>query len=460
MAEQWFYASHDQQKGPVDTAALKDLAQNGAVTPMTLVWCVGMPSWIPAGQMAGIFPEPAPAFQAPPQMQAAGALPPQQPMPAPYPYPPQQGPYPPQPGVQQPNPHQGDGVLMGFGNKITDMANLPSLTGVPFAQLLTGGLNAQTKEKDIEEIFTVGTRQTTPSLSQIDTEWPKPRVFWRVLGAAVVLYVLLRIGYTNWENKLFIPGMIVAGAFAVPFAVVVFFFEMNVPRNVSVYQAGKMLMIGGAFSLIGAMILFGVFKGAGTKDLISALQVGVVEETAKLLALLIIAYECRFRWQMNGLLFGAAVGAGFGGFESAGYAFVHGMGGGIEQMFTVIHLRGFLAPGMHVAWSAMIGAALWRAKGAQPFNFSMLFNPVVVRMWVIAVVLHGLWDTPFDFLKDVNNSMIKQYIYCGMLTLTAWFVLFGIMKQALQEIRLAKSQASSVELGQNPAMSMIFSNKA
>ena len=48
---------------------------------------------------------------------------------------------------------------------------------------------------------------------------------------------------------------------------------------------------------------------------------GVLEETGKALALLVVVGSLRYRWQLNGLLFGAAVGAGFAGFESAGYAF-------------------------------------------------------------------------------------------------------------------------------------------
>jgi protease PrsW len=490
MAEQWFYAFNGQQKGPVDTAALKELARNGAITTASLVWSAGMPSWIPASQVVGLFPSPAPAplaaqfvatpapavvsTPAPVPAPAAAtvtAISPQpvmqptpqnfQPVvmqPAPI-QPPQNQPQHGQPMQynyqQQPAAARSEGVIVGIGNRITDVAQLPSISDVPFAQILTGGLNAGVKEKDIEETFAVGTRLTTPSLAQIDTDWPKPRVFWRVLGAAIALYIMLRLGFTQWHNPLFIPGMIVAGSFAVPFAVLVFFFEMNVTRNVSVYQTGKMLMIGGAISLIAAMVLFGVFQGADPKDFFGAMQVGVVEETAKLVALLIIASQLRFRWQMNGLLFGAAVGAGFGGFETAGYVFVKGLMVSEERMFTILNLRAALAPGMHVAWTAMIGAALWRAKGAQPFNFNMLFSPIVIRTWIIAVVLHGLWDTPFEFLADASGSMWKQYIYCGALTVAAWFVLFGQLKQSLQEVRDAKASASTLELNLNPAMTMM-----
>ena len=68
------------------------------------------------------------------------------------------------------------------------------------------------------------------------------------------------------------------------------------------------------------MLLFDVIPGSGVGSLVPALLTGATEETGKALALLIVLGSPRYRWQLNGLLFGAAVGAGFAGFESAGYA--------------------------------------------------------------------------------------------------------------------------------------------
>ena len=35
------------------------------------------------------------------------------------------------------------------------------------------------------------------------------------------------------ENALMLPGIMLLGAFATPFATLVFFYEMNAPRNIS-----------------------------------------------------------------------------------------------------------------------------------------------------------------------------------------------------------------------------------
>ena len=41
----WYYASNNQQKGPVEQPELDTLVQQGAVTPATLVWQEGMANW-------------------------------------------------------------------------------------------------------------------------------------------------------------------------------------------------------------------------------------------------------------------------------------------------------------------------------------------------------------------------------------------------------------------------------
>ena len=52
---------------------------------------------------------------------------------------------------------------------------------------------------------------------------------------------------------------------------------------------------------------------------------------------------------LDGLLIGAAVGAGFAAFETAGYILRFGLNSGLEAMLEIIKLRGFLVPGGHVA---------------------------------------------------------------------------------------------------------------
>jgi RsiW-degrading membrane proteinase PrsW (M82 family) len=216
--------------------------------------------------------------------------------------------------------------------------------------------------------------------------------------------------------------------------VVVLFFELNTPRNVSVYQVGKMTFLGGALSLIATVFLFRVIPGSGVGSLLPALLTGVTEETGKALALLIVLRSPRYKWQLNGLLFGAAVGAGFAGFESAGYALRALFGGGWSGVLDSITIRALLSPGGHVIWTAMVGSALWRAKGAKPFALDMLKHPDVLRRWGIAVVLHGLWDA---------DLFVHTYLKLLVLVVVGWYVVLAILKQALAEVEDARRAAAA-----------------
>jgi hypothetical protein len=65
MSDLWFYSQNGQQKDPVPSTQLKHLASSGSLQPTDLVWKEGMPNWVPANQIAGLFtaaqPQPVPA---------------------------------------------------------------------------------------------------------------------------------------------------------------------------------------------------------------------------------------------------------------------------------------------------------------------------------------------------------------------------------------------------------------
>lgn len=400
MSEQWFYAVNDERRGPVTREVLAGLLREGTLAPEALVWAESLPGWVAAASVPGLVGAPA---AAPPPLPASAAAP-------------------------------SRGVLSGLGARISAASDLPTISSMPVGQILVGGLRQATRAEDIEEELIVGTRVTTPTLAQVPAGWPTPRIFWRILAGALATYFLLYLGIAQFQNVNFLPGLIVIGSFVVPFSVVVLFFELNTPRNVSVYQVCKMLFLGGALSLIATVFLFRVIPGSGVGSLLPAMLTGVTEETGKALALLIVVREARYRWQLNGLLFGAAVGAGFAGFESAGYALRELYTGGWQGVLDSITIRALLSPGGHVIWTAMIGSALWRVKGERPFDTAMLTHPDVLRRWGIAVVLHGLWDA---------DLFGYGYLKLLLLVVGGWYVVLAILKQALAEVEDARRVAAA-----------------
>ncbi len=326
-----------------------------------------------------------------------------------------------------------------------DVANsvnrLSSLTGVDAldSDFSLKTIFAKTGEKrsdeDIESAFTVGTRQTTPAVGTIASHWPQPWLFLRFGGSALIIFVGLFVAVTQFQNELLIPGLLFIGSFAVPFASLIFFWEMNAPQNVSLYQTIKLLFSGGLMSLLISLFFFS--NTAFLSTFLGASSAGIVEESGKLLAvLLLMRNKSQYHWILNGLLFGAAVGTGFAAFESAGYAFVILVQGGFDQAVSTIFLRGVLAPFGHVVWTAVTAGAVWRIKGQRPFEWDMLKDQGFVRTFVAVIVLHMLWNAPFELplLPYIWFLPTKQVI----LGLVGWIMALGTIQSGLKQIKRAQ----------------------
>lgn len=154
-------------------------------------------------------------------------------------------------------------------------------------------------DEDIEEYFNVGTRTTTPSLLEIDTNWPKPWVFFKLFSLAVVVYLGFVFALTEFRNPILVPGLIAIGSFLIPFSILVLFFELNVPRNVPLYQVLRLLLLGGILSLILSLFLF---RATRLDSWLGAMSAGIIEEIGKASALLLVINKLKYRWILNGLL--------------------------------------------------------------------------------------------------------------------------------------------------------------
>lgn len=318
-----------------------------------------------------------------------------------------------------------------LGGQISNAAGVEKIQGFSAREVFSEVFRRRTPEA-IDEYFTVGTPATTPPLATIQTNWPKPWAFARTFLLAVGAYFLLVYGFREFNNPYFIPGIIVTGSLAIPLALLVFFFEMNVLRNISVYRLLSLVVFGGIFSLV--FSLFG-FRMTNLSTWLGAMSAGVIEESGKLLALVLIASRSRYRWTLNGLLIGAAVGTGFSVFETMGYVMIQGLlTSGVDGMFAIITSRGWLNLfGDHALWTGMAGAALWRVRGDQPFRFEMLTDPRFLRVFALAILLHMINNAP------VNPPMYSKFIAIGFV---AWVVILSFIQAGLKEVREAQSPAA------------------
>jgi len=320
------------------------------------------------------------------------------------------------------------------GGKFREFTGTEKLEGFSIGALFADVFKKHTTE-EIESSFAVGTPNAIPDIKDVDVSWPKPWMFLRALTGSAIVYFLFVCAWDWFENINLIPGLILTGVMAIPLSTLLFFFEMNARRNVSLYRVFRLLFLGGILSLIFSLILYCL--PLQMPRWMGASIAGLIEEPGKLIALLVLARSAKYKYKLNGLLFGACVGAGFEIFESMGYAFVTLLtdDGGIKAMNVNILARGFFSPfGSHIVWSAICGAAMWRVKGDAPFTLSMVKDKRFWHLAMVPVVLHMIWDMEFEL------PLFANYIILGVV---AWVVILALIQEGLKELRAEKDAANA-----------------
>ncbi|QED47899.1 PrsW family glutamic-type intramembrane protease [Cytobacillus dafuensis] len=326
------------------------------------------------------------------------------------------------------NTHQeSNSLFYEFANYV-DMVPMYERSVEPKFQNIFSRVFRKHSELEAERLFIVGTALTTPRIEEVKETWPKPWLFARVFLIALIAFLGLYLGVSLFGNINFIPGLIIVGAFAVPISTLIFFWEMNAPQNIAMYKIIYVVFIGGILSMLVALVFYDILKHN-----INPITIGIIEELAKVITVIYFVRNIKYRYILNGLLLGAAVGAGFAAFETAGYALRALLSGSFPSLYSTILLRSFLAPGGHVAWAAITGAAFCMVQGNKKFELNMLLKPKFVRIFILVVLMHALWDTPLPGIFPVGQIILM---------LLSWIMVFRMMRSGLKEIANKKLQLS------------------
>lgn len=287
-------------------------------------------------------------------------------------------------------------------------------------------------QNEAEKIFIAGTATTTPQVSKISSEWGHPWLFSRILIFFGSIFILLVYIATDMGNNYALPGIILTGAFTVPFSALVFFFEMNAYRNISFYEVLKIFFLGGALSIFISVFLYQFVsfsvqdQAYGVMTWSDTISVGLVEELGKLLIVIYFVRRKNYQYILNGILIGAAVGSGFAAFETAGYIYASG-----NQLINVALLRAATAIGGHVVWATISGGALVMVKRSQKFNYHQLLTPNFLVFLGLAIILHAVWDKGINLM----GSWIITFI---TLIAIAWIIVFVLINAGLKQVSRIK----------------------
>jgi protease PrsW len=231
-----------------------------------------------------------------------------------------------------------------------------------------------------------------------------PRNLWLLaLVAGIVLWVGVAVAVAATDDTVLVPNLILLGSFLVPVCTVLFVLARPRQAHLTVETLVLGFLAGGTLGVVltGTTEIYVLPDAIGTNALI-----GVIEEGAKALILVAVAVLVRPRVPRDGMVLGLTVGAGFAAFESAGYALnamiQHSDDHPVLHVLQTEAMRGILAPFGHLAWTAILGGAIF-ASAWSTGRFRL--DRRVVWTFIGVVVLHGLWDASYGWAIRISRGL-------------------------------------------------------
>jgi len=272
---------------------------------------------------------------------------------------------------------------------------------------------------------------------------PRPRstaAWWRVLLIGLLLYALGVGVLVLTGNPNLFPTVFLLGNFLVPVSYVAFLYERRHLSRLSLPTTALTFLYGGFLGVFAAAVLEPVF--IRQLDFGSALVVGLIEEFAKILGVLLVARRRRHSQELDGLILGAAAGMGFAALESSGYVFTAFVesGGSLSDLVVVTLLRGLLSPVGHGTWTAILASVLFREGAPNKFRI----NRAVIVAYITVAILHGLWDGLPPLVDAITGSGKDVLISQGLVGLAGLIILWFRFREAVRRAPTPESAVSGV----------------
>ncbi|GAA3665211.1 hypothetical protein GCM10022202_29100 [Microbacterium marinilacus] len=210
------------------------------------------------------------------------------------------------------------------------------------------------------------------------------------------------------------------------------------PKTLAVFAVAWGGIASIAFTLLFALALTIVVPELSGSDFFGAvIQAPLVEEAFKGLGLLLILWIGRraFDGPVDGVVYGALVGAGFAFTENIQYFAVSIIEGGGLQLGMTFFVRAVMSPFAHAMFTACTGFALGlavrRGRAAGP---TLALGAVG---YVAAVLLHALWNGATFVVADVVQ-FLAYYVVLQM-PIFGLFV-WGVVLLRREEARLTRER--------------------
>lgn len=248
----------------------------------------------------------------------------------------------------------------------------------------------------------------------------------RIFFSGVGLYILTLFVMILTNNPNLFPTVVLIGNFLVPVTYVAFFYERRHLSPLSLPSTAFIFFYGGLLGVLASALLEPIF--VRQMDPLSAFTIGIIEEGAKIVGVLIISRRIQAHSEMDGLIMGAAVGMGFAALESMGYTFTIFLAsrGSLSATVYITLLRGILSPVGHGTWTAIIASVLFRERTGNRFRI----NGKVIGTFLLVALLHALWDGLPPVIALVMPSGMDVFIAQAIIGGIGLFILWLRFREA------------------------------
>ncbi len=307
---------------------------------------------------------------------------------------------------------------------------------------------------EMEYALSAGTEFNTATEETMLQRWQKPWLWFRVLVCGVILCALLYLAFL-------IPQALSAGSaytalilinvmippFVSALVVMTLIWELNIPRNISIYSMLGYFILGGAFSIAFSQ-LFGIAGiPCGT-----APQAPLTEEPGKCIAVavfLVLALRSKKKiYGLTGLLIGAGVGGGFTAFESIQYAFNTP---NVEEAIALSIRRSIPLFGGHILFCAPYAAGLALGYCRTGTWQKAFLSKDFLLPFVCSCFGHFIWNYNCTY---IGSEILEWVIAAGL-----WLELLYMTRKCLgQAVRAGRYTPSTPSVP--PAVQQALPNQA
>ncbi len=272
-----------------------------------------------------------------------------------------------------------------------------------------------------ERILQTGTPGHQAVSANLYSGWQRPWFFWTVLKAGALLIAAcfaLVYGcqlFLNTTTQVSVEMLFLIPPMVVPVVLMIFFWELNAPRNLTIWELLAFFLVGTLLSLGGNALMFVLVGTSGGP--MAALR----EEPAKLLAGIALLVYCskvkgKKIYGLTGLVIGAAVGSGFSAFETISY--------GLHYDLETVMIRVFFAVVGHTLYSCSYMAAVALHSPNGRITTNSIFNQDFLLTFGCSFFCHGLW----------NTAEVPLGIRFVVTLVLLWYSALWITRKALREI--------------------------